>query len=70
MLLMLLATMVGDGGPQTLLLNVALFPPQLRVIAQRDQQFIHMGNDAFGNRGVHAGDDLIQMRHVFSLQLS
>lgn len=67
LLLVLLAAMVGDGSPQTLLLNVALFPSQLRVIAQRDQQFIHVGNDAFGNRGVHARDDLIQMRHVFLL---
>jgi hypothetical protein len=66
----LLAAMVGDGGTQTLLLNVALFPPQLRVIAQRDQQFIHMANDAFGNRGVHARDNLIQMRHALSFRLN
>ncbi|MNJ05454.1 hypothetical protein D3C73_1667880 [compost metagenome] len=59
--------MMRNRRAQTLLLGVAIFPAQFCIIAERNQQFVHMRNDALFNGGVDAGADLIQVRHTFSL---
>lgn len=62
--------MVSDGGAQALLLSIAFLTTELRVIAQGDQQLIHMRDNALGKDVIDFNDDLIQMCHSVLLSLN
>ena len=64
-ILFMLTTMLRDGVTQALLLGITLFPAQRAIIAQCNQQLVHICNHALCNGFVHAGDYLIQMRHAY-----
>ena len=51
----MLLTVMRNRGTQTLLLGIAFFPAELCIIAQFNQQFVHMGNHALVDGGIHAG---------------
>ena len=55
----LVMDVLRNRGTQTLLLGIAFFPAELGIIAQFNQQFVHMGNHALVDGGIHAGDHVV-----------
>ncbi|KAG1716983.1 hypothetical protein ID866_206 [Astraeus odoratus] len=58
-LLFVLLTVVRNRGTQTLLLGVTVFTAEIGIIAQCNQQFVHVGDDALFDGGIHAGDNFV-----------
>lgn len=61
---------VGDGSAQALLLGIAFLTTELWIIAQGDQQLIHMSDNALGKGVIDFDDNLIQMCHPVLLSLN
>ena len=66
----MLSPMMGDGGAQALLLGIAFLTTELWIIAQGDQQLIHMSDNALGKGVIDFDDNLIQMCHPVLLSLN
>ena len=49
------------GVAQALLLGITIFTAEFRVLAQLNQQFIHMRNNTFFHSGIHTRRHFIQM---------
>ena len=70
LLFLMLSPMVGDGSAQALLLGIAFLTAELWIIAQGDQQLIHMSDNALGKGVIDFDDNLIQMCHPVLLSLN
>ena len=70
LLFLMLSPMMGDGGAQALLLGIAFLTTELWIIAQGDQQLIHMSDNALGKGVIDFDDNLIQMCHPVLLSLN
>ncbi len=69
LLFLMLSPMMGDGGAQTLLLDIAFLTTELRIILRAISSSFICADNALGQGVIDFDDNLIQMCHPFSFRL-